>query len=61
MRNPLDQPPEKGPVTCPHCDGDCEEPGAPLDFEGTWMCRVCHGAGTVSLTVAHKYEKDTEA
>ena len=56
MKGMMEQPPERGPVTCPHCDGDGEEPGAPLDLEGQQMCSICHGEGKVSVIKAHRYE-----
>lgn len=35
-------------ATCPHCDGDGYEPGAPVEDDGEQhaLCGECHGSGT---------------
>lgn len=43
-------------VICPHCDGDGEEPGAPMDVDGDWICTLCDGSGRVRQSVAEEYE-----
>ena len=31
---------------CPRCDGDGEEPGAPVELDGgRWLCSECGGTG----------------
>ena len=44
--------------SCPHCDGTCEEPGAPVDENGYWLCYLCHGKGWVTKDRARIYEKE---
>lgn len=48
-------------VTCPRCNGDGEEPGAPIDLElGTALCNLCHGKREVRKYVADRYEEEQE-
>jgi DnaJ-class molecular chaperone len=42
-------------VECPHCLGDGEEPGAPVDPHGRYLCTVCNGTGEVTSPVAATY------
>lgn len=45
-------------VVCPHCLGDGEEPGAPIDDLGTAICTLCNGSGEVPESIAIEYEND---
>lgn len=48
-------------VVCPRCEGEGEEPGAPIDLElGTAFCTLCHGGGEVRKCVADRYEEEQE-
>jgi len=43
-------------VTCPHCEGDGEEPGAPVSPMEVVLCDLCGGAGEVSEAKARRYK-----
>jgi DnaJ-class molecular chaperone len=45
-------------VTCPRCDGDGEEVGAPVELDGVWLCSLCNGRGEVSVRKARRYVED---
>jgi DnaJ-class molecular chaperone len=47
-------------VTCPHCNGDGEEPGAPVDLDGVYLCTLCRGSGEVSQRKADTYSEESE-
>lgn len=49
-------------IPCPHCDGDGEEPGAPIGVDWTdedTACHLCGGRGRVQPDVAEQYRLDT--
>jgi hypothetical protein len=52
--------PEPKDVTCPHCDGDGEEPGAPISTEEVAVCNLCLGSGVVTEKAAKKYREESE-
>jgi hypothetical protein len=55
LRNALDRRYDDR-LRCPHCQGDGEEPCAPVDEElGTPLCSVCQGRRTLSLKKALEY------
>jgi len=46
-------------VNCPRWDGDGEEPGAPLELDGSVaLCGLCSGAGEISLQQAREYYEE---
>lgn len=45
-------------IICPRCEGDGEEPGAPLDLDGVWLCSCCNGEGEVTEKQAQEYLED---
>jgi DnaJ-class molecular chaperone len=45
-------------VDCPRCDGDGEEPGAPVDPCEIALCDLCGGKGEVLKEVATRYLQD---
>jgi len=46
-------------VNCPRCDGYGEEPGAPLELDGSVaLCTLCIGKGQVSPQQAKEYKED---
>lgn len=48
-------------VTCPHCDGTSEEPGAPVDLEdGIALCNLCEGTGVVTEAAAKAYSEGND-
>jgi DnaJ-class molecular chaperone len=47
-------------VECPHCLGDGEEPGAPVDPHGRYLCTVCNGSGEVTATIAAAYTEEED-
>ncbi len=40
---------------CPHCGGDGEEPGAPVDPNLVAVCMLCKGKGVVTAKTAKQY------
>jgi DnaJ-class molecular chaperone len=49
-------------IECPRCDGDGEEPGAPVDLvDGTALCGLCDGHGMVSQARVREYEREEGA
>ena len=51
----------KSALQCPRCEGDGEEPGAPVDLEdGVALCGLCHGKGYVTLRVALDHYTEEE-
>lgn len=45
-------------VTCPRCDGDGEEPGAPSSWRERIVCSLCEGVGLVDTEKASEYEEE---
>jgi len=45
-------------VTCPHCAGDGEEPGAPVEPDGVWLCVLCGGMGLVTEAAAQRWTEE---
>lgn len=43
-------------ITCPRCNGDGEEPGAPVSTEGKATCDLCDGQGTASRSLVEDYQ-----
>lgn len=42
-------------TTCPRCEGDGEEVGAPVCLDGRWLCTLCDGNGEVTLALESAY------
>lgn len=38
-----------GKQVCPQCEGDGEQPGAPIEPERVAVCDMCHGSGKAGL------------
>ena len=48
-------------VFCPRCDGEGDEPGAPVDWkEGRAICEFCLGSGVVSPERSQEYAIEME-
>lgn len=57
----IDSPDYANPlVTCPHCDGYGEEPGAPSEADGVFLCCLCGGKGEVTHIVAEDYQEEQQ-
>lgn len=57
----IERPPNRksAKVCCPRCDGEGEEPGAPIDLKsGTALCDLCHGRREVTAKQAKQYQEE---